>query len=126
MRRWVAGLGLAASLVCATGVPSEASRTPPEVTTTVRLAPAPRALYVSHRVLEMTRRVHDCEEPVWNVNGPLYFGGLGWLWATWQAFRRADFPRNMAFASVREQSWAMARFAQRYGWPDQRGCSGGY
>ena len=25
-----------------------------------------------------------------------------------------------------QQAWAMARFGQKYGWPDQHGCSGGY
>ena len=81
---------------------------------------------VSPTIMAMTVRVHNCEEPVWNVDGPKYFGGLGWLDATWLTFRRHDFPRYMSRATPQQQAWAMARFAMRYGWPDQRGCSGGY
>lgn len=74
----------------------------------------------------MTLKVHNCEEPSWHVNGPTYYGGLGWLWGTWQIFRRSDFPVNMAYATIRQQSWAMARFAAVNGWPDQPHCTGGY
>lgn len=70
--------------------------------------------------------VHHCEEPVWNVNGPQYFGGLGWLSATWLMFRLPWMPMNMAYATVREQSLAMVRFATRYGWPDLGGVCRGY
>ena len=81
---------------------------------------------VSHRIMVMTLRVHNCEEPVWNVNGPKYYGGLGWLDATWLAFKRKDFPRYMSEATPQEQAYAMEQFAKKYGWPDQHGCSGGY
>ena len=84
---------------------------------------------VSRLIMVMTERVHICEEGGygWHVNGPIYFGGLGWRWATWQAFRRHDFPPSMADASPAQQAWAMARFARVYGWPDQQGCwAGGY
>ena len=76
--------------------------------------------------MQETIRVHHCEEPVWNVNGPKYFGGLGWLDATWLTFKRRDFPRYMSEATPQQQAWAMARFAQKYGWPDQGHCTGGY
>ena len=88
-----------------------------------------QAPLVAPWVMAATERVQACEEGSygWHVNGPKYFGGLGWLWATWQAFRRPDFPLNMADASPEQQAWAMQRFAEHYGfWPDQRGCTGGY
>ena len=85
---------------------------------------------VSARVMQETIRVHNCEEPRWNVDGPKYFGGLGWLDATWLTFKRKDFPRYMSEATPQQQAWAMARFGQKYGWPDQRPgsnhCTGGY
>ena len=74
----------------------------------------------------MTLRVHNCEEPVWNVNGPKYYGGLGWLDATWLRFKRRDFPRYMSQATIEQQAYAMSKFALKYGWPDQNGCTGGY
>ena len=78
--------------------------------------------------MQMTMKVHICEESAagWHVHGPEYFGGLGWLNATWLQFRRGDFPLRMDQATPQEQAWAMARFAAKYGWPDQFGCSGGY
>lgn len=87
----------------------------------------PRPL-VSRLIMAMTMRVHVCEEGGhgWRVDGPTYFGGLGWLWSTWQAFRSPAFPANMADASPQQQAWAMAHFATAYGWPDQRGCTGSY
>lgn len=88
----------------------------------------PRPL-VNRLIMAETERVHACEEGSygWHVNGPTYFGGLGWLWATWQTFRRHDFPVSMADATPQQQAWAMARFAFQYGWPDQNGCwAGGY
>lgn len=78
-----------------------------------------------------TIRVHVCEERGhgWHVDGPTYFGGLGWLAATWTEFRAPSFPVSMADATPQQQAWAMAHFvgATMGGWwPDQSGCTGGY
>ena len=79
-------------------------------------------IHVSHIQEERVLVVHHCEEPLWNVNGLSYQGGLGWLHATWLTFRLPWMPLNMAYASITEQSIAMIRFANRYGWPDLSGC----
>ena len=92
------------------------------------------ALHVSALVMAMTTRVAVCEEGGWgpthDAHGPIYFGNLGWMFATWTMFRRADFPARMDHATPRQQAWTMARFASKYGWPDQRPgpnpCTGGY
>jgi len=68
--------------------------------------------------------IHKCEEPSWHVNGSMYQGGLGWRPATWVAFRLPWMPVSMAYATVREQTIAMIRFANKYGWPDLHGCYG--
>lgn len=88
---------------------------------------------VSPTVMAKVVRVHECEENVpngWHVDGPEYFGGLGWLAATWTAWRAPWMPANMALATPEEQAWAMLRFIVRgplHGlWPDQDGCTGGY
>lgn len=74
-------------------------------------------------------QVNQCEEGGdWHVNGPEYFGGLGWLAATWDEFRKPSWPRNMADAPPLMQSNAMFRFIWHYGiaMPDQGRCTGGY
>lgn len=84
---------------------------------------------VSAQLLAKASRVAQCEEGGWhNVDGPTYFGALGWLWATWQAYRAPSFPVNMAYATPAQQTWAMAHFvgAALHYWPDQNGCTGGY
>jgi hypothetical protein len=73
------------------------------------------------------RHVAQCEEGGdWHVNGPKYFGGLGWLDATWQSFRLNWMPHNMARATPGEQAIALGRFASRYGMPDLHGTCQGY
>jgi hypothetical protein len=85
---------------------------------------------VSPSIMQRVLRVHDCEEPGnWNVDGPRYYGGLGWLSATWLAWRAPDFPLNAALATPEQQAWAMDHFvasAEHGWWPDQAGCTGGY
>jgi hypothetical protein len=83
---------------------------------------------VSAAILRKTLNVHNCEEPVWNVSGPQYFGGLGWLDATWLMYKAPSFPRYMSQATIEQQAWAMAHFVAANGgwWPDQGHCTGGY
>ena len=90
--------------------------------------PASASTLVSAKIMQMTMKVHVCEESAagWHVHGPRYFGGLGWLDATWQEFKLPGFPARADLATPQQQALAMARFAARYGWPDQSGCSGGY
>lgn len=72
--------------------------------------------------------VHHCEEGSlgWHVNGPYYFGGLGWRPATWLRFRAPWMPLVMSGATIREQAWAMVRFANTFGWPDLNGTCYAY
>ena len=85
-------------------------------------------LHVSPALMNQARHVNICEERGygWHVDGPEYFGGLGWLWATWQEFKLPWFPRNMADATPIEQAFALSRFARRYGMPDLDGTCHGY
>lgn len=78
--------------------------------------------------MAQARHVHLCEEGGygWHVDGPTYFGGLGWLWATWQTYRASWMPRSMADATPLEQAWALGRFAARNGMPDLNGTCHGY
>ncbi len=64
---------------------------------------------------------HMCEQQNWHADGPTYFGGLGWLWSTWQAYRLPSDPVNMAFATPMEQGRAMVRFVNEtlHYWPHQ-------
>lgn len=82
-------------------------------------------------IMRKVDRVHVCEEGQagWHVDGPIYFGGLGWLAATWQRYRAPSFPASMADATPEQQAWAMAHLVGSlfHGWwPDQAGCTGGY
>jgi hypothetical protein len=83
---------------------------------------------VNPKIMQMTMKVHVCEESAagWHVHGPTYFGGLGWLDATWLEFRLPGFPIRADLASPAQQARAMSRFASRYGWPDQNGLCEGY
>ena len=85
-------------------------------------------VHITHAALIRWTRVAICEEGGWhNAHGPTYFGSLGWLQATWNMFRRHDFPARMDLATVVEQVWAAERFAGYYHlMPDQHGCTGGY
>lgn len=90
-----------------------------------------RHALVSAVIMQRTARVQACEEGHWgwHVNGSKYQGGLGWLHATWLAYRSPHFPLNMADATPQQQAWAMAHFVAHvlHGWwPDQTGCTGGY
>ncbi len=80
---------------------------------------------VTHAAVVRWMKVHVCEERGhgWHVDGPTYFGGLGWVQATWDQFRRPDFPKSAAMATITQQIWAAQRFAGFYHFvPDQHGC----
>ena len=86
-------------------------------------------LLVPHSIMVKVMRVHVCEERGygWHVDGPTYFGGLGWKAATWDRYRLPGFPSSAALATVEQQARAMVNFAAANGWPDQSGCQkGGY
>jgi hypothetical protein len=77
-------------------------------------------------------RVNMCEEGgLWNVDGPVYSGGLGFSHANWNTFNTFGYPADAAHASAEQQIRVAVAFAVRY-WgnpnaaPDQHGCSGGY
>jgi hypothetical protein len=77
-------------------------------------------------------RVNMCEEGgIWNVDGPVYSGGLGFSHANWATFNTFGYPADAAQASAEQQIRVAVAFAARY-WgnpnaaPDQHGCSGGY
>lgn len=91
---------------------------------------------VSDEILIKTIYVHNCEERGfgWHVGhgktNYQYYGGIGWLDATWLKYKAPSFPRSMSDATPQQQAWAMAHFvgAQLGGrWPDANGvCTGGY
>jgi Transglycosylase-like domain len=77
-------------------------------------------------------RVNMCEEGgLWNVDGPIYSGGLGFSHANWDTFNTFGYPSDAARATPEQQIRVAVAFAVRY-WgnpnvaPDQHGCSGGY
>ncbi len=77
-------------------------------------------------------RVNLCEEGgVWNRDGAMYSGGLGFSHANWDAFNTFGYPSDAADATPEEQIRVAVAFATRY-WgnpnaaPDQNGCDGGY
>src|SRR6202521_103177 len=76
-------------------------------------------------------RVNMCEEGgLWNVDGPVYSGGLGFSHANWAALNTFGYPADAAHATAEQQIRVAVAFAVRY-WgnpdaaPDQHGCSGG-
>lgn len=93
---------------------------------------APRLALVTPLQLQETERVHVCEESDagWAVDGPRYYGGLGWLQATWDTYRLPGFPASANLATPQQQARAMVRFVEVGNggvWPDQDGCwKGGY
>jgi hypothetical protein len=77
-------------------------------------------------------RVNLCEEGGrWNVEGPVYSGGLGFSHANWDEFNTFGYPADAADATPDQQIRVAVAFATRY-WgnpdaaPDQDGCGGGY
>lgn len=94
-------------------------------------AKAPRRHLVSALDWSRVVKVHRCEQPAsWHVRGT-YSGGIGWLPATWAAWRAPWMPVRMDLATPQEQAWAMVRFVQGvlHYWPDQGWpvwCSGPY
>lgn len=87
-------------------------------------------LHVSPALMAQARWVNHCEENgqpnPWHIAGPTYYGGLGWLNATWQEFKAPSMPHLMSSATPMEQAWALGRFAHVYGMPDQNGTCHGY
>jgi hypothetical protein len=77
-------------------------------------------------------KVNICEESgVWNVDGPIYSGGLGFSHANWARFNTFGYPADAADATPDEQIRVAVAFATVYfggpdGAPDQNGCDGGY
>ena len=88
----------------------------------------PHIIRITKSQMNHVMWIHHCEEGSngWHINGPLYYGGLGWLSATWNMFRQPWMPLVMSNATVREQAWAMVQFAKTYGWPDSYGRCYGY
>ena len=86
---------------------------------------------VSAAIMAKATNVAVCEEGGWinDVDGPTYYGSLGWLAVTWAQYRAPSFPASAYLATPAQQAWAMAHFvgAKLHGWwPDQVGCTGGY
>jgi len=77
-------------------------------------------------------RVNLCEEGgVWNVNGPVYSGGLGFSHSNWDRFNAFGFPADAAEATPDQQirvavAFATALWGNPDAAPDQDGCAGGY
>jgi hypothetical protein len=96
---------------------------------------APATAGTLPKYVQMSQKVHFCEENVpngWHVSGPLYFGGLGWLSATWNRYKLPGFPARADLATPIQQSRAMLRFvtiALNGHWPDNLAgdqCTGSY
>jgi hypothetical protein len=77
-------------------------------------------------------KVNICEEGgLWNVDGPVYSGGLGFSHANWARFNTFGYPADAADATPDEQIRVAVAFATYYmggpnAAPDQNGCDGGY
>jgi Transglycosylase-like domain len=77
-------------------------------------------------------KVNICEEDgLWNVDGPVYSGGLGFSHANWTTFNTFGYPADAANATPDEQIRVAVAFATAYlggpnAAPDQNGCTGGY
>jgi hypothetical protein len=77
-------------------------------------------------------RVNMCEEGgAWNVDGPVYSGGLGFTHANWTQFNTFGFPSDAADATPEQQIQVATAFAAYYygsadAAPDQDGCGSGY
>jgi hypothetical protein len=77
-------------------------------------------------------KVNVCEEGGrWNVDGPVYSGGLGFSHQNWNRFNTFGYPADAANATPNEQIRVAVAFAVVYlggpnNAPDQHGCSGGY
>jgi hypothetical protein len=77
-------------------------------------------------------KVNMCEEGGrWNVDGPVYSGGLGFSHQNWARFNTFGFPADAADATPNQQIRVAVAFATFYlggpnAAPDQSGCSGGY
>jgi Transglycosylase-like domain len=77
-------------------------------------------------------KVNICEEGgAWNVDGPVYSGGLGFSHANWARFNTFGYPADAADATPDEQIRVAVAFATAYlggpnAAPDQNGCDGGY
>jgi hypothetical protein len=77
-------------------------------------------------------KVNVCEEGGrWNVDGPVYSGGLGFSHQNWTRFNTFGYPADAANATPTEQIRVAVAFATVYlggpnAAPDQNGCSGGY
>jgi hypothetical protein len=77
-------------------------------------------------------KVNICEEGGrWNVDGPVYSGGLGFSHYNWTRFNTFGYPADAAYATPTEQIRVAVAFATAYlggpnAAPDQNGCSGGY
>jgi Transglycosylase-like domain len=77
-------------------------------------------------------KVNICEEGGrWNVDGPVYSGGLGFSHQNWTRFNTFGYPTDAADATPLEQIRVAVAFATFYlggpnAAPDQHGCAGGY
>jgi hypothetical protein len=77
-------------------------------------------------------RVNMCEEGgVWNMDGPVYSGGLGFTHTNWAQFNTFGFPADAADATPDQQIQVATAFAAHYygspdAAPDQDGCGSGY
>ena len=77
-------------------------------------------------------KVNICEEGGrWNVDGPVYSGGLGFSHQNWTRFNTFGYPADAANATPLQQIRVAVAFATFYlggpnAAPDQHGCTGGY
>ncbi len=56
-----------------------------------------------------------CEEGGnWNVDGPLFSGGLGFTHANWNQFNTFGFPSDAAYATPEQQVRVAVAFASYY------------
>jgi len=82
-------------------------------------------LGVTQSDIEAWSKVSMCEEGGnWNIQGPVYSGGLGMLNSTWIAYGGLAYAPNAGLASMVQQI-AVAKRIQANP-PDQYGCSGAW
>ncbi len=119
-------------------VAAQAAQTPPAAVATAPSAPVDSAPSAGNpagdTVTDFQRaawdKVNMCEEGgVWDVDGPVYAGGLGFSRANWAEFNTFGFPADAADATPDQQIQVATQFALHYygsvnAAPDQNGCGG--
>ena len=121
------------ALLVIQSLPADANVKAPVPTTikVVKVRDVPPEPVIPPAIMAKWAKVAQCETGSnWHAKGPIYSGGLGFRYSSWNGYGGLVFAPIAAEATPAEQVYVAINIQKQNGFgdyvPDQYGCSGGW